>query len=146
MLVTSDNITTVAYFNRQGETQSMMLMDLTFVLFDVVLSLGVTLRAHHTHGRLNRSADLLAQSRRIVNTKWTLHLRVTALLRMVWGRPMLDHDGHGADDTSTGVRQPVPGSAGLRRRRHVLHVDRHGRVGLSTVGKVRSEVLKSCSP
>ena len=57
---------------------------------------------------------------------------------------MLDHDGHGAGDTSSGVRQPVPGSAGLRRRRHVLRVDRHGRVRLSTVGKVKREVIKSC--
>ena len=49
--------------------------------------------------------------------------------------------GHGAETHLPVYVSPVPGSAGLRRSRHVLRLDRHERVRLSTVGNVMSKLL-----
>ncbi len=90
VMVATDNTTAVAYINHQGGTRSMFLMDLTYDLYDLTLSLGVTLRARHIPGRLNRTADLLSRSSQIVNTEWTLCSKVASQLWKVWGRPHLD--------------------------------------------------------
>ena len=90
VLVALNNTSTVAYINQQGGMHSMTFMDLTFNLFDVVLALGVTLSARHIPCRLNRTVDLLSQSRQIVNVEWTLHPQVATQLWTVWGHPMID--------------------------------------------------------
>ena len=69
VLMASDHTATVAYISRHTGTQSMTLIDLTFDLFNVVRSLEETLRARHLPSRPNRTADLLPQSRQIVNTE-----------------------------------------------------------------------------
>ena len=65
-------------------------MDLTFDLFSLVLQWGMSIRARHIPGRLNRTADLLSRSDQIVNTEWTLSRPVAAQLWKVWGTPMID--------------------------------------------------------
>ncbi len=85
ILIASDNTSTVAYFNHQGGTHSMTLMDLTYNLYEVVQLLGASIRARHIPGRLNRTADLLSRSHQIVNTEWTLHRAVTARIWEIWG-------------------------------------------------------------
>ena len=90
LLVASDNTTAVAYINHQGGTRSMTLMDLTYQLFGVTLDLGMTIRARHIPGRLNRTANLLSRRHQVVNTEWTLNRQVASQLWSVWGRPMID--------------------------------------------------------
>ena len=90
VLVATDNSTAVAYINHQGGTRSMTLMNITYRLYDRVKELGVTLRARHIPGRLNRFADLLSRSDQVVNTEWTLCPRVAKMIWSVWGTPHLD--------------------------------------------------------
>jgi hypothetical protein len=90
ILVASDNTTVVAYLNNQGGTRSMMMLDLTWELFEVALSRRLLLRARHIPGRLNRLADLLSRSGQVVNTEWTLSPAIAKTLWSVWGRPSID--------------------------------------------------------
>lgn len=90
LLVVTDNSTAVAYINNQGGTRSMMCLDVTFDIFHWVQTLGLSIRARHIPGRLNRLADLLSRQQAIVNTEWTLLPSLIARLWSLWGRPHLD--------------------------------------------------------
>jgi hypothetical protein len=90
VMIATDNTTSVAYINKQGGTRSMALLDLTHELYRVVQDLGVTIRARHIPGRLNRTADLLSRSHQIVNTEWTMCPQVLSRVWLLWGRPHLD--------------------------------------------------------
>jgi hypothetical protein len=90
VLVASDNTSVVAYLNNQGGTRSMMMLDLTWELFEVALSRRLVIRARHIPGRLNRLADLLSRPDQAVNTEWTLSPAIARTLWSVWGRPSID--------------------------------------------------------
>lgn len=86
----SDNATVVAYIRRQGGTHSSALCLLTWELFQLCLSLGVTLVPRHIPGKRNILADALSRSSRLVQTEWTLHPEVVQSLSHMWDFPTVD--------------------------------------------------------
>ena len=103
----------------------------------------MTLRAHHTSGRLNRTADLLSLVPS--DCEYRVDAPPTGDSSPVDGLGTTDvrSNGHEADVTSSGVLQPVPRSASLHCRHHVLRVDSLGHVRLSIMGNVQNEMLNN---
>ena len=90
ILAATDNTTVVAYINKQGGTHSRSLWNETVALFDLVMSLRVSIWAKHIPGRLNVIADQLSRQGQILPTEWSLHPDVVNWLFLKWGSPLVD--------------------------------------------------------
>lgn len=87
--ILSDNMTTIAYINRQGGTRSDSLMSLTYALFSLAESFFLSLSALHIKGTDNTAADYL--SRHVLrSTDWALNHQVFKDITRLWGTPEID--------------------------------------------------------
>ncbi|KAF7250063.1 Protein P [Varanus komodoensis] len=87
--VTSDNVATVFYLNKQGGTRSRKLARLAMQIWDWCIPRGITILAVHLAGTDNTEADLL--SRHMSRShEWELDRRVRNRLFHRWGRPDID--------------------------------------------------------
>jgi ribonuclease HI len=88
--VVSDNMTVVASINHQGGTRSPVLSRETESLLLWAFQRSVILTARHLAGSRNVLADVLSRNGAVVQTEWTLSLRV---LQQAWdsfGLPVVD--------------------------------------------------------
>ncbi|XP_064086174.1 uncharacterized protein LOC135201227 [Macrobrachium nipponense] len=85
-----DNITMVAYVNKQGGLVSLQLHSLTVELHHWAIDNSVELSAEYIPGKKNLVSDTLSHQNQIVGMKWSLHQAVADRLFQVWGRPTLD--------------------------------------------------------
>ena len=67
-----DNMTVVAYLNRQGGTRSLVLLKLAKHVLLLARSMNCKIVARHLKGALNVVADLASRSRCIISTEWRL--------------------------------------------------------------------------
>ena len=84
-----DNVTVVAYVNKQGGTVSRSLCSLTSRLLRWTESLYVHLDARYLPGQSNVLADLLSRLDQVIGTEWSLHPQVVRALLHAWGSPLL---------------------------------------------------------
>ena len=85
-----DNMTVVAYVNKQGGTVSRALCLLTSRLLRWTESFDVHLDARYLPGQNNVLADVLGRRGQVVGTEWSLHPQVARSLFRVWGNPSID--------------------------------------------------------
>ena len=85
-----DNLTVVAYVNRQGRTISRSLCLLASQLLRWSESLDVHLDARYPPGQSNVLADLLSHRDQVIGTEWSLHPQVVRALFRHWGSPSID--------------------------------------------------------
>ena len=90
MTAMCDNLTMVAYVNRQGETVSDSLCSLTKQLLQWTECFDVQLEARYLPGQSNVLADLLSRREQVIGSEWSLHPQVARALLRVWGSPSLD--------------------------------------------------------
>jgi len=90
LLVATDNSTVVAYVNKQGGLRSSLLWQETLLLFNLLESRDLSLRARHIPGRLNVIADQLSRQGQILPTEWALHPDILKTVFEQWGTPLLD--------------------------------------------------------
>ncbi|XP_044304251.1 uncharacterized protein LOC123032438 [Varanus komodoensis] len=87
--VTSDNMATVFYLNKQGGTWSLKLAHLSIQIWEWCIPRGITLLAVHLAGTDNIEADFL--SRHMSQShEWELDRRVRNRLFHRWGPPDID--------------------------------------------------------
>ena len=89
-LVSTENVTVVAYINKQGGTRSQSLWKETIPLLDLAIQLNWTLKARHIPGRLNVIADQLSRDGQTIPTEWSLHPEVVDWIFLQMGRPHID--------------------------------------------------------
>ena len=85
-----DNLTVVAYVNKQGGTLSHSLCSLASCLLRWTESLDVHLDARYLPGQSNVLADLLSCQDQVIGTEWPLHPQVARALLCRWGSPSID--------------------------------------------------------
>ena len=85
-----DNLTVVAYVNKQGGTVSRALCLLTSRLLRWTESFDIHLDARYLPGQANVLADLLSRRGQVVGTEWSLHPQVARSLLRVSGNPSID--------------------------------------------------------
>jgi ribonuclease HI len=90
LLVATDNSTVVAYVNKQGGLRSSQLWHETRLLFSLLESRDLSLRARHIPGRLNVIADQLSRQGQILPTEWSLHPDIVRTVFQHWSPPLLD--------------------------------------------------------
>jgi hypothetical protein len=90
VMVSSDNITVVAYIKHQGGTKSRTLWKETQPLFQLAIDRQITLSAVHIPGHLNVIADQLSRRGQILPTEWSLNPTVVQALFRTWGTPQID--------------------------------------------------------
>ena len=84
-----DNLTVVAYVNKQGGTVSRALCLLASRLLRWTESFDVHLDARYLPGHTNVLADILNRLGQVVGTEWSLHPQVARSLLRVWGNPSI---------------------------------------------------------
>ena len=85
-----DNLTVVAYINKQGGTVSRSLCSLASRLLRWTESLDVHLSARYLPGQSNVLADLLSRRDQIIWTELSLHSQVARALPCRWSPPSID--------------------------------------------------------
>ena len=90
VLVATDNITVVAYINKEGGMRSGPLCALLWRILTWCTSKQVTLRARHIPGRLNVVADKLSRLGQTIQTEWCLLPQVFQKICERWHRPQID--------------------------------------------------------
>ena len=90
MTTMCDNLTVVAYVNKQGGTVSRDLCSLASRLLRWTESLDIHLDARYLPGQANVLADLLSRRGEVVGKEWSLHPRVARSLLRVWGNQSID--------------------------------------------------------
>jgi len=82
VLVRSDNLTTVAYINRQGGVRSAALLTTAENLWLWASEIVLSLRVLHIPGLENGGADLMSRGGPLPD-EWVLHLEV---VKQIWAR------------------------------------------------------------
>jgi hypothetical protein len=90
VLVASDNVTVVAYINKQGGTKSRSMLEATKGLYQWTEQHRVQIRSRHIPGRLNVIADGLSRAGQVQQTEWKLEPRVVRALWLHWDKPLID--------------------------------------------------------
>ena len=90
ILNSTDNTTVVAYLNKEGGTQSRILMEETQALYDLVMERGWRIRAAYIPGRLNVIADQLSRRGQCLPTEWSLHPQAIRQIFKMWFTPNID--------------------------------------------------------
>ena len=90
MTAMCDNLTVVAYVNKQGGTVSRSLCSLASQLLRWSESLDVHFDARYLPGQSNVVADLLSHRDQVIGTEWSLHPQVARDLLHCWGSPSID--------------------------------------------------------
>ena len=90
VLVASDNVTVVAYLNKQGGTHSLEMCLMVWRLMAFCNPRAILLRARHIQGCLNVIADSLSRRDKIIQTEWSLHPKIFQGICQIWHRPMVD--------------------------------------------------------
>ena len=85
-----NNVTVVAYINKQGGTVSRSFCSLASRLLRWTESLDVHLDARYLPGQSNVLADLLSRWDQVIGTEWSLHPQVARALLRCWGSPSID--------------------------------------------------------
>ena len=87
-----DNITAVAYINKQGGTHSLMMMEEARSLFRILQRFQIQVSASHIAGELNVLADLASRQGQVLQTEWRLCPGVFQwiILHSPWGPPLVD--------------------------------------------------------
>ena len=80
----------VTYINKQGGTQSHLLLRLVVDLFLWLQTQDITVRARHILGCLNTIADRLSRPNQPIMAEWSLHPEVVNLIFRLWGTPVVD--------------------------------------------------------
>ena len=89
VLIRSDNMTTVAYINRQGGTRSLGLLRIAIDLWEWTNVNLLSLRAHHIAGRRNCAAEIMSRGGPRPDD-WSLHPRLAEMLWSWFGKPEVD--------------------------------------------------------
>ncbi|KAJ2952630.1 hypothetical protein O0L34_g6958 [Tuta absoluta] len=96
VLVQSDNKTALAYLRNQGGTRSAVLMSLTRIIFNVLMTYRINLVTSYIPGPLNTIADSLSRFKRL--PEWHLLPEACQVVFRKWGRPVIDlfasHSAH----------------------------------------------------
>ncbi|XP_041446270.1 uncharacterized protein LOC121403038 [Xenopus laevis] len=87
--IQSDNVTTVAYINRQGGTRSQKALAEAREILQWAEQNSVRLSAIHIPGVANTKADLLSRNQ-LDPGEWELHPEAFDQLVSIWGRPSID--------------------------------------------------------
>ena len=90
VLVATDNLTVVAYINKQGGTHSAEMCALLWKIMTWCHHYHITLKARHIQGCLNVMADLLSRSNQVQSTEWSLHPQVFKRICQKWFTPHVD--------------------------------------------------------
>ena len=90
VLVATDNLTVVAYINKQGGTHSAEMCALLWKIMTWGHHYLITLKARHVLGCLNVMADLLSRSNQVQSTEWSLHPQVFKQICQKWFTPHVD--------------------------------------------------------
>ena len=90
VLVATDNLTVVAYINKQGGTHSAEMCAQLWKIMTWCHHYHITLKARHTPGCLNVMADLLSRSNQVQSTEWSLHPQVFKQICQKWFTPHVD--------------------------------------------------------
>ena len=90
VLVAMDNLTVVAYINKQGGTHSAEMCALLWKIMTWCHHYHITLKARHIPGCLNVMADLLSRSNQVQPTEWSLHPQVFKQICQKWFTPHVD--------------------------------------------------------
>ena len=85
-----DNLTVVAYINKQGGTASQALCLLSSCLLRWAENFDIHLDARYLPGQANVLADLLSRRGQVEGAEWSLHPQVARSLLRVWGNPSID--------------------------------------------------------
>lgn len=87
-----DNVTAVAYINKQGGTHSVLMMREARLLFEVLQQHQMVVTASHIAGELNALADLASRQGQVLQTEWHLCQSVFTwvLQQSLWGPPLVD--------------------------------------------------------
>ena len=84
VLIMSDNVTAIAYLNKQGGTRSQSLMDLTQKIILWCRDNRTRIFCRHIAGHLNVKADSLSRKNQVLSTEWSLHPRVVDAIWQRW--------------------------------------------------------------
>ena len=90
VLLACDNVTVVAYVNKQGGTKSRRLTGLVWDVLMWCWDHNIQLRARHIPGSLNVLADSLSRPNQVIQTEWSLHPHVFQQICQEWGTPQVD--------------------------------------------------------
>ena len=90
VLVATDNLTVVAYINKQGGTHSAEMYALLWEIMTWCHHYQITLKARHIPGCLNVMADLQSRSNQVHSTEWSLNLQVFKQISLKWFTPHVD--------------------------------------------------------
>ena len=90
VLVVTDNLTVVAYINKQGGTHSAEMCALLWKIMTWCHHYHITLKARHIPDCLNVMADLLSRSNQVQSTEWSLHPQVFKQICQKWFTPHVD--------------------------------------------------------
>ena len=90
VLLCTDNTTVACYILKQGGTRAHHLSQRAEALLLRCQELGIFLRAKHVPGKINIVADLLSRPHCVLQTEWTLSMKVLEPVWSTWHRPMVD--------------------------------------------------------
>jgi len=90
ILVSTDNISVMAYINKEGGTHSKDLMTETCSLFNLLMDRGWNLKATYIPGKLNVVADQLSRKGQTLPTEWSIHQQAIDQVFKRWFVPMID--------------------------------------------------------
>ena len=84
VLVARDNLTVVAYINKQGGTHSAEMCALLWKIMTWGHHCKITLKARHIPGYLNMMAELLSRWNQVQSTEWSLHPQIFKQICQRW--------------------------------------------------------------
>ena len=90
VLIATDNITVVAYINKEGGMKQSPLCALLWRILTWCTSKQVTLKARHIPGRLYVVAGKLSRLGQTIQTEWSLLQEVFQAICQRWHHPQID--------------------------------------------------------
>ena len=90
VLLSTDNVTVVAYIRKQGGTHSRSLYLEAKKLLFLCRDLEIVLSVRHIPGRLNVLADNLSRKHQILPAEWTLNQTIVNIVLDSFGSPTVD--------------------------------------------------------
>ena len=143
VLVATDNTTVVSYINKEGGMKSGSLCAPLWRILSWCHLRKIVLRARHIPGHLNVIADKLSRHCQVIQTEWSLSLRVFKLLCAKWGTPKMDLFATRFNTKLSRFVSPVPDQAAWAVDTLNLHwetLNVYAFPPFSLLGKVLSKV------